>query len=146
MTLTYVIDNVCLHAAKVEEAENHYNKQIGQLLESDEDGKEAMAEQLRLQMEDEVKAIPLLAVPRSSKGRKKVEGGADAEKMTGQGQTKKAGDKADGEEHKLTEDQKGALLTDAKYVALRAAIEACPAGDFHAVAKTAMAAEHPASA
>ena len=28
VTLTYVIDNVCLHAAKVEEAENFYNKQM----------------------------------------------------------------------------------------------------------------------
>jgi hypothetical protein len=93
VTLTYVIDNVCLHAAKVEEAEHFYKKQIGQLMESEEEGKEAMAEQLRLQMEEEVKAIPLLAVPRSSKGRKKVEGGADGEKTAGQGQTKKAGDK-----------------------------------------------------
>ena len=83
MTLTYVIDNVCLHAAKVQEAENQYKKQMSEVIESDQDGKDAKVAQLRKQMEEEVNSIPLLAVPRSSKGRKKTEGGADADKTPG---------------------------------------------------------------
>ena len=83
MTLTYVIDNVCLHAAKVEEAENQYRKQISEIMESDQEGKEPKIAQLQKQMEEEVNSIPLLAVPRSSKGRKKTEGGADGDKTPG---------------------------------------------------------------
>lgn len=83
MTLTYVIDNVCLHAAKVEEAENQYRKQISEIMESDQEGKEPKIAQLQEQMEEEVNSIPLLAVPRSSKGRKKTEGGADGDKTPG---------------------------------------------------------------
>ena len=47
MTLTYVIDNVCLHAAKVEEAENQYRKQISEIMESDQEGKESKIAQLQ---------------------------------------------------------------------------------------------------
>lgn len=83
MTLTYVIDNVCLHAAKVEEAENQHRKQISEIMESDQEGKEPKIAQLQKQMEEEVNSIPLLAVPRSSKGRKKTEGGADGDKTPG---------------------------------------------------------------
>lgn len=93
VTLNYVIDNVCLHAAKVEEAENYFQKQYKELMESEEEGKDAKAEKLRAQLEEEIKAVPLLAVPRSSKGRKKAEGAADGDKTPGQGQTKKPSDK-----------------------------------------------------
>lgn len=93
VTLTYVIDNVCLHAAKVEEVENQYRKQISEVMESDQEGKEQQISQLQKQMEEEVSSIPLLAVPRSSKGRKKTEGGAEGDKTPGQGQAKKSTDK-----------------------------------------------------
>lgn len=41
VTLTYVIDNVCLHAAKVQEAEHQYKKQMSDVMESDQDAKDA---------------------------------------------------------------------------------------------------------
>jgi hypothetical protein len=93
VTLTYVIDNVCLHAAKVEEAETQYRKAIADVMASEQEGKERAIACLEQEMLEEVNSIPHLAVPRSSKGRKKAEAGADGEKTPGQGQTKKPAEK-----------------------------------------------------
>ena len=43
VTLTYIIDNVCLHAAKVEEVRKVYQEQAKDLQASGQDDEEQMA-------------------------------------------------------------------------------------------------------
>lgn len=100
VTLTYVVDNVCLHAAKVAEVQASYQAQILEEQGSGKDGAEQRAALLQQQMTEEVQAVPLLAVPRSSKSRKKTEGAeAQANPAVGEkagasaGQAKKAAEK-----------------------------------------------------
>lgn len=77
-TLTFIVDNVCLHAAKQDEVKAHYETQIGLLREQGAD--EAVIQKKAAAMKQELDDIPLTAVPRlNGKKKKKAAQTDDAE-------------------------------------------------------------------
>ena len=76
VTLTYIIDNVYLHAAKVDEIRKRYSDQARSLLEAGaEEG--SGAARLSELMRNEEDAVPLFSVPKSTKARRKPEAQED---------------------------------------------------------------------
>lgn len=69
VTLTFMVDSVCLHAAKVEAVQKYYANEARQLQEAGALDAEAAA-RLAEQASQEEQAISLYAVPKSSKSRK----------------------------------------------------------------------------
>ena len=72
VTLTYLVDSVCLHAAKVEEVKKTYQDEIRALQDAGQQGEQLT--RLVGQMQEEEGSIALFSVPRSSKARRRGEG------------------------------------------------------------------------
>lgn len=92
VTLTYLVDNVCLHSAKVDEVRKAYQDQLRTLEASGQDDEEQRAH-LTQQMQEEENAVPLFAVPRSSKARRRTDGPDSNADKSAAGAAKKLVDK-----------------------------------------------------
>ena len=75
-TLTFLVDNVCLHAAKQDEGRAHYDGQIATMREQGAD--EAAVQKKVAAMKEELEGIPLTAVPRLN-GKKKKKAAAQVD-------------------------------------------------------------------
>lgn len=78
VTLTYIVDNVCLHLAKVEEIGRRYDNQIKVIQEAG-NSSESAVKKLQESMIHDQQQVSLLAVPKSSKAKKKEEKSAESE-------------------------------------------------------------------